>query len=120
MKLIYLVLLISSVAVSQWSLAGQSANDPAAKYFGPSTARDVCRAVVKNDAERLQKLLAFQRKSMAFGYQVEPTGRRIAGSFTCNNMELLDFAESIGANGVSSYLATGRVTRQTEVVSTNR
>jgi len=88
-------------------------------YVGHTSAKGVCRAVVENDVKGLQRQLAMHRWTLPFAYQYSLRSRGVAGNFTCNDMELLDFADSVGAREVSSYLASGDSAPRQQVSSTD-
>ena len=69
----------------------------------------VCRAIVNDDAEKLDGLL----QRMEYGtrqHKVYRKSKSAVNSVTCNGQELLTFADEIGASDVSSYLHGGSVT----------
>ena len=75
--------------------------------------------IVDDDPEKLQQLLKQYRRGLLQGYRFDLTSHAVAGSFSCNRMALLPFADKIGANNVSTYLRGGVVTIEELVSSTN-
>ena len=101
------ILLLVGVVFASLSLGSDGAGNAERKYIGPSSAIGVCEAVIENDADRLRHELNAQRRRMLFGYSHRLRSHEIAGSFTCNDMELLDFSVSIGADDITRYLEEG-------------
>jgi hypothetical protein len=89
------------------------------KYAGDPVGKQVCRAIVRDDVKQFQKVLRSYRKTLVYRYSFnDPAGRALAGSFTCNDMELREFSYSVGAEQVLGYLtpAHGRVEEHVVVV----
>lgn len=111
------ILSIIGVVLTSLSLAADDTRSREISYHGPSKAVGVCRAIANDNPDRLRHQLSLQRRRMTWGYQYGLLSEEVAGSFTCNEMELIDFAASIGAEDVTRYLATGEVDAGTQVTS---
>jgi hypothetical protein len=111
--------LMALVAFSSgFALADNSVNY---RFSGDSVGRQICRAIVHDDVGKLQQVLRLHRQSLVFAYTFSDlASHSIAGSFKCNDMELRDFSNKVGAQQILGYLNTesGRVEEQ--VVSTNK
>lgn len=108
--------------VSLVSIGATADSDLAEKktsYIGDYEARYVCASVVDDDPDKLQQLLKRYRRSLLHGFRFDLTSHAVAGSFSCNRLALLPFADKIGANNVSTYLRGGVVTIEELVSSTN-
>ena len=99
MKTRKLVLIVSSVLLPQMALADNVGNY---KYDGDSTARQICKAIVLDDAKKLKRLLHSYRSSRVNSYHVST--REMSQDFSCNEMDLDQFSYYMGAQKVSSYL----------------
>ena len=117
MKIQQLVFSVIAASLPGLSMAAGGGEVKNVKYVGDNSARGVCRAIVEDDAEKLQHQLGMQRRKMTYGYQYSLLSREVAGSITCNDMDLLDFSASVGARDVSSYLATGESEPRPQVSS---
>lgn len=91
------------------------------KHMGDSSAVKVCKAVIHDDAERLHKILLHALRNSRYRNRYTVLSPAIAGSYTCNDLALLPFADEIGAVKVSGYLQgkDGTVTVEEMVSSTN-
>ena len=98
------------VALPVSSSADSFLHDRSVKYAGKASAIGVCRAVVEDDLRALEQQLARYRSRLTFGYNYRTTDRMVYGSFSCNEKDLLTFAEGIGAESISGYLKGGYVT----------
>lgn len=103
---------LAANADSVWS-------DKAVKYRGEVSAIAVCKSVVIDDPELLQKLLRRYSRTLTSPYQYDLTSQQVAGAFYCNDLALLPFADEIGAQKVSNYLRKGIVTVEEFVSATN-
>ena len=119
MKIQQLVFTAIAAGLPGLAMASGGGDVTQVKYVGDNSAKGVCRAIVEDDAEQLQHQLGMQKREMTYGYQYTLLSNEVAGSFTCNDMELLDFSASVGARDVSSYLATGESKSRPQVSSAN-
>lgn len=117
------ILLLSIVAVLPTSLSADSfLSENGVKYrvkqMGPSSAARVCTAVVRDEPDTLDKIFRQDLRNNIYRYSFNVHSRAIQGSYTCNDLALLPFADQIGAIKVSSYLRNprGKVTME-ELVS---
>jgi hypothetical protein len=74
-------------------------------YSGDRLATQVCRAVVDDDVARLRMLLRSYRQSLTHGYMFQVDKDGIARDFSCNNLNLQQFSDQVGAQKVSGYFA---------------
>ncbi len=111
------IILMALVAFSPGLVLADNAVN--VKYAGNAVGKQVCRAIVRDDVKKLQKVLQSYRNTLIYAYSFhDMASRALAGSFTCNDMELRDFSDSVGAEQVLGYLTTahGRVEEQVVVV----
>ena len=114
-------MLIGIVAMLPTSLMAESfLSESDVTYRGDQTARRVCQAVVNDDVESLEFQLRQMRRETLSSYRFGVKSEAIVGSVTCNDMELLTFADEIGARSVSSYLDEGTITMEEVIVSEQR
>jgi len=85
-------------------------------YRGDRSAAQLCRAVVNDDVASLEFHLKRVKDDALASYRFDTTSDAIVGSVTCNGMELLTFADEIGARNISGYLGEGRVIIEEVVV----
>lgn len=85
-------------------------NAQSVKYVGQGYAKSICRAVVADDAGKLRRELLRYRDTLSYGYFLDIRHKSVYGSFTCNEMDLLRFADEIGAMNISGYFRGGTVT----------
>jgi hypothetical protein len=115
------ILLLSVIAALSTSVSADSfLSEKSVKYSGELNARKVCKAVVHDDPEKLEKIFRQDLSSNVFRYSSHHVRNRfIEESYVCNDLALLPFADQIGAVNVSGYLRKGRgkVTME-EMVST--
>ena len=90
------------------------------KYRGDLTARQICRAVVDDDVQGLEFGLKQIRRDALASYMFNERSDAIVRSVSCNGMELLTFADEIGARSISNYLGEGTVTIEEVVVTGQR
>ena len=103
---------------SAFSLAENPVNY---RYTGDSVGRQVCRSIVRDDVNKLKKVLKFHRQRL--GHAVYTSGlasQAIVGSFKCNALALQDFSYEVGSQNVLRYLTTDRGTVEEQVVSTGK
>ncbi len=94
----FVITAISACALlvaSQAALAGKV--EKKYIYHGDEGARSICIAIAKNQVNRLSRSLR-ANKSGVIDHQVHKR-------FTCNDKDLLSFAEEVGAMKVTRYLA---------------
>lgn len=112
--------LIAVAAILPVSLmADSSLSGREVKLIGDSTAKLVCGSVIDDDAQRLQQTLKVYRRTILYGNRFALNSHAVAGSFTCNKLALLPFAEEIGSSNVSNFLRGGVVIMEELVSSTN-
>lgn len=119
MKLYTKILLVALTSMPVALMAGSDLSDKNVKYIGDPTAKRICSTVIEDDAVRLQQLLKEHRRHILYGYRFHLNGRAVAGSFTCNKLALLPFADKIGSQNVSNYLRGGIVEMEELVSSIN-
>ncbi len=102
MKISKVVILAVTMCLPGLALAAEPANF---KYAGNALAKQVCKAVVRDDVDRLKQVLRSYQNTLAYGYTYDLGGREIARDFTCNNMDLQEFSYHVGAHRVSGYFA---------------
>jgi hypothetical protein len=111
--------LVAVIAFSStFCFAGNPANY---RYSGNNMGKQVCRAIVNDDVKSLRRALHSYRQTLVFGYSFDnPSGRALAGSFTCNNMELRQFSQAIGAREALGFLNTGTGFVEEQIVSSGK
>jgi hypothetical protein len=115
---VFNVFLIMVIAALPSALSADSLwTERSVKYVGDSEARGICRAIVDDDTQVLERKLRLHKSHITGGYRFYTTGKAILGDFSCNDKELLTFANEIGANNVSNYLRGGRVTMEEYISS---
>lgn len=119
MKTINIILVAFLVALPLPALAESFLSDRSVKYIGEPEAKGVCRAVVEDDLLDLDRRLSRYKNRLTFGYSHRTIDRAIYASFTCNEKDILNFADEIGANTVSGYLRGGKVTVEEYISSIN-
>lgn len=95
----------------------QAENPVNYRVVGSGLAVQVCRAIVKDDVEGLLVALRSYGQTVVHRYGRNlPSG--VSKDFTCNNMELSEFADSIGAQKVSSFFVDKAVDSHEQVAAT--
>ena len=112
--LIPLIAMLPASLMAQGFLA-----DHEVKYAGEPGAVRVCQAVIHDDPRDLMLLLKRYKNQKIFRHRFDITSQAIAGSFTCNRLALLPFANDVGASKVARFLNGGTVTMEELVSSTN-
>ncbi len=74
-------------------------------YSGNKLAAQICRAVVNDDVGRLRMLLRSYRQTVPHGYMFQLDNEGVAQDFTCNNLDLQQFSNQVGAQRVSSFFS---------------
>mgnify|MGYP001825333257 CR=1 FL=1 len=115
MKRVHKGLVFILVALPLSIAAESQLTNSEVRYTGDNVAQRVCKSVVNDDTSKLNKLLRNYRDTLVYRYRFTDS-RGVSGDFACNNQALLDFANTIGAVNVSSYLRGGVVTME-ELVS---
>jgi hypothetical protein len=118
MKFKMMSLVVYIAFSSAFSVAENSVNY---RYTGDSVGRQICRSIVRDDVNKLKKVLKLHRQKL--GHAVYTKGlasQAIVGSFKCNALALQDFSYEIGSQNVLGYLTTGRGTVEEQVVSTEK
>lgn len=114
-------LLIGVIALLPASAMAESfLSESDVTYRGDLAARQLCRAVVNDDVKNLEFGLRQIRRNALASYLFDEKSDAIVRSVTCNGMELLTFADEIGARSVSNYLGEGTVTIEEVVVTGQR
>lgn len=109
MKLVVKGMLIGLAVLPLSAGASSPAGEKAVKYQGAGAAVSVCKSVVADDPERLRQLLHQHRSAMVASYRYDLNSPAVAGSYTCNDMELAAFADEVGADDIASFLNKGYV-----------
>jgi len=78
--------------------------DAEVTYRGERAATQFCQAVVGDNVEQLEKLLRQFSRDALYRYRFDEKSDAIVRSVTCNDLELVEFADAIGARDVSRYL----------------
>ena len=94
-------------------------SDANVKYVGDADAIRVCKAVVDDNSSDLKLLLSKHRNDLLYGYSFKLVSRAVSGSFTCDDLGLMDFAYEIGSAGIVGYLQGGTVTIEEVAGTTN-
>jgi hypothetical protein len=118
MKHLKFALLAIIASSSSFCLAENSANY---RYAGSTTSKEVCRAIVNDDVKGLQRALRLHRQTLVYAYSFRDlASRAIAGSFTCNGLELRDFSYNVGSQKALGFLSTGSGVVEEQVVFTGK
>lgn len=92
------------IAVLLFAPLASQAND-AYKVKGDSQAMAVCKAVLSNDAAKLERILgSYHEDNSALAFYVRKHDSVILDDFSCNDMSLYDFSYKVGANNISRYI----------------
>jgi hypothetical protein len=102
MKKITLVLLSSTLLFSCFSFG----LDTNTKVVGHSSfAKRMCKDIIIDDSVKLDKdLKAYRRSGSLLSTYFRFKSSKLHRDFTCNHMELLEFAQHIGSAKTAEYL----------------
>jgi hypothetical protein len=102
MKKITLVLLSSTLLFSCFSFG----LDTNTKVVGHSSfAKRMCKDIIIDDSVKLDKdLKAYRRSGSLLSTYYRFKSSKLHRDFTCNHMELLEFAQHIGSAKTAEYL----------------
>jgi hypothetical protein len=117
MKIYNIFLIVIFAALSNSLSADSFLSEQSVKYVGERAARNICSAVVDDDAQDLKRKLLQYKNQLVWGYTYVLMDEAVYGNFTCNDKDLLTFANEIGAKNISDYLRGGVVSVE-EYVST--
>jgi hypothetical protein len=118
MKLLKFVLIALIAFSSSFCLAENSANY---RYAGNTIGKEVCRAIVNDDVNALRRALHSYRQTLVYAYSFNnPASRALAGGFTCNDMDLQDFSNSVGAQRTFGFLSVDAGHVGNQVVSVEK
>ena len=114
-----LSMLAMALACSVTVTAEESGEQREVFYTGNAMAREVCRAVVTDDPDKLHRLLRATKMNTVYGYTFDTVSPEISGSYFCNDMDLHEFSQNIGAENVYGYLVSGGNRQRGEAISAN-
>ena len=102
--------LIAMIALTPLSLMAKGTMlDKKFSFVGDRDAKQVCKAIVNDDAKKLHHLLRARKSALLFGYRFSIHSRAVSGSYSCNDLALLPFSDQVEALTVSNYLRRGTV-----------
>ena len=97
----FLTLVIAALLLSPMAFAAE----PNYKFKGDSQALRVCKAVLSNNPERLDRMLvSYHQQNRTLAHYLPKHDQAILEDFTCNDMSLYDFSINVGANDVNRYI----------------